>query len=122
VGDGISIFIVLDLSALLNSSTFSSGEAPNVNLIALSPTWALGEALDEIEAEYNGAPISIGFNAVGHSILVIAYHLLTRKQAYSDLGAKYFDERDRQAVTNKTLCQPAAKTRLQNHFGEIVDN
>jgi transposase len=41
--------------------------------------------------------------AVGHSILVIAYHLLTRKEAYSDLGANYFDERDRQAVTNRCL-------------------
>jgi transposase len=41
--------------------------------------------------------------AVGHSILVIAYHLLTRKQAYADLGANYFDERDRQAVTKRCL-------------------
>jgi hypothetical protein len=40
---------------------------------------------------------------VGHSILVIAYHLLTRKQPYSDLGANYFDERDRQAVTKRCL-------------------
>lgn len=41
--------------------------------------------------------------AVGHSILVIAYHLLTRKQAYCDLGANYFDERDRQAVTRRCV-------------------
>jgi len=41
--------------------------------------------------------------AVGHSILLIAYHLLTRKQAYSDLGANYFDERDRQAVTRRCV-------------------
>ncbi len=41
--------------------------------------------------------------AVGHSILVIAYHLLTRKQAYLDLGANYFDERDRQAVTKRCV-------------------
>jgi hypothetical protein len=40
---------------------------------------------------------------VGHSILVIAYHLLTRKQPYSDLGANYFDERDGQAVTKRCL-------------------
>jgi len=36
--------------------------------------------------------------AVGHSILIIAYHLLTRRQQYSDLGANYFDERDRTSV------------------------
>jgi len=41
--------------------------------------------------------------AVGHSILVIAYHPLTRKQPYADLGANYFDERDRQAVTKRRL-------------------
>jgi transposase len=41
--------------------------------------------------------------AVGHSILVIAYHLLTRQQAYADLGANYFDERDRQAVTRRCV-------------------
>ena len=41
--------------------------------------------------------------AVGHSILVIAYHLLTRKQAYADLGANYFDQRDRQAVTKRCV-------------------
>ena len=38
-----------------------------------------------------------------HSILVIAYHLLTRQQAYTDLGANYFDERDRQAVTRRCV-------------------
>lgn len=36
--------------------------------------------------------------AVGHSILIIAYHLLTRRQQHSDLGANYFDERDRTSV------------------------
>jgi transposase len=41
--------------------------------------------------------------AVGHSILGIAYHLLTRRQAYADLGANYFDERDRQAVTRRCV-------------------
>jgi RecG-like helicase len=32
---------------------------------------------------------------VGHSILVIAYHLLTRKEHYKDLGGNYFDEQHR---------------------------
>jgi transposase len=36
--------------------------------------------------------------AVGHSILVIAWHLLTRSAEYQDLGPTYFDERDRQLV------------------------
>lgn len=41
--------------------------------------------------------------AVGHSILVIVYNLLTRKQEYSDLGVNYFDERDRQAVERRLV-------------------
>jgi len=41
--------------------------------------------------------------AVGHSILIISYHLLTRGQEYSDLGANYFDERDRSAVQRSCL-------------------
>src|SRR5215813_252802 len=41
--------------------------------------------------------------AVGHSVLVIGYHLLTRRQNYSDLGANYFDERDRTAVQKRCV-------------------
>jgi transposase len=36
--------------------------------------------------------------AVGHSILVIAYHLLVRKEMYKDLGGNYFDEQHRRQV------------------------
>ena len=31
--------------------------------------------------------------AVGHSLLVIAYHLLARKASYQELGGDYFDRR-----------------------------
>jgi transposase len=41
--------------------------------------------------------------AVGHSILIVSYHLLTRGQEYSDLGANYFDERDRSAVQRRCV-------------------
>jgi transposase len=40
--------------------------------------------------------------AVGHTILVIAYHLLTRATVYRDLGPTYFDQRDRDR-TRRTL-------------------
>lgn len=57
--------------------------------------------------------------AVGHSILVIAYELLTHHTTYHDLGPLYFDERNRQtlerrlvqrleALGNKVTLQPAA--------------
>jgi transposase len=41
--------------------------------------------------------------AVGHSILKIAYHVLTKQQTYQDLGANYFDERDREAVKRRAV-------------------
>jgi transposase len=41
--------------------------------------------------------------AVGHSILVIAYYVLTRREAYTDLGGNYFDERDHKTVTNQCV-------------------
>lgn len=36
--------------------------------------------------------------AVGHSILVIIYHLLRDRASYQDLGGNYFDERDHHMV------------------------
>lgn len=41
--------------------------------------------------------------AVGHSILVIIYHLLTEERDYEDLGAQFFDERDRQRVERRLV-------------------
>jgi hypothetical protein len=39
--------------------------------------------------------------AVAHSILVIAYQLLLRQEAYRDLGGTYFDDRDRRRVERR---------------------
>jgi transposase len=41
--------------------------------------------------------------AVGHAILVIVYHVLTRREPYRDLGANYFDERDKQTVERRLV-------------------
>ena len=41
--------------------------------------------------------------AVAHSILVIAFHMLRRKQPYQDLGPNYFDERDKFAVQRRLV-------------------
>ena len=41
--------------------------------------------------------------AVGHTILVIVYHLLTEGVPYRDLGGHYFDERDRQALERRLI-------------------
>lgn len=41
--------------------------------------------------------------AVGHSILVIAYHLLTRNESYHELGGNYYDERKRDIVERRLV-------------------
>jgi len=41
--------------------------------------------------------------AVAHSILVIAYHVLSRREPYRELGDNYFDERKRQSVANRLM-------------------
>jgi len=43
--------------------------------------------------------------AVGHTILVIAYHILKTRQPYQDLGADYFDRRKK----DKTVKQAVKK-------------
>jgi transposase len=41
--------------------------------------------------------------AVGHTILVIAYHIITRQEPYHELGPNYFDERDQQRVERQLV-------------------
>ncbi|MGB8346129.1 MAG: IS110 family transposase, partial [Ktedonobacteraceae bacterium] len=41
--------------------------------------------------------------AVGHSILVIVYHLLRDRGTYQDLGGTYFDEHDQQRVQKQLV-------------------
>jgi transposase len=41
--------------------------------------------------------------ALGHTILVIIYHILTRRQPYQDLGPAYFDQLDRQHLEHRLV-------------------
>src|SRR5436190_3047882 len=41
--------------------------------------------------------------AVGHTVLTIVYTMLTRKQPYQDLGAAYFDQRERHRVERRLV-------------------
>jgi len=40
---------------------------------------------------------------LAHTIVVIAYHVLTRKEPYRDLGVTYVDEHDRHAVERRLV-------------------
>lgn len=46
--------------------------------------------------------------AVGHSILIIAYHLLLLQEPYQDLGVDYFERRNRQTQERRLFRQAAA--------------
>jgi transposase len=50
--------------------------------------------------------------AVGHTILIIIFHLLQRQQSYEELGGNYFDEREKQA-TEKRLVRRLEKLGYQ---------
>ncbi|MGD0753207.1 MAG: IS110 family transposase, partial [Anaerolineales bacterium] len=41
--------------------------------------------------------------AVAHSILVISYHIIQRKEPYRDLGGDYFDQRRPEATAKRLL-------------------
>ncbi|MDZ7319274.1 MAG: IS110 family transposase [candidate division KSB1 bacterium] len=41
--------------------------------------------------------------AVAHTILEIVFVLITRQETYHDLGANYFDERDKEAVKRRSV-------------------
>jgi transposase len=43
--------------------------------------------------------------AVGHSILVIIYHVLSRKESYSELGGDYFDKRNVEVQRSRLVRQ-----------------
>ncbi len=50
--------------------------------------------------------------ALGHTILVIIYHVLHQQKPYDELGGNYFDERERQA-TEKRLVRRLEKLGYQ---------
>ncbi len=41
--------------------------------------------------------------ALGHTILVMVYHILTRRQPYHELGVAYFDQLERQRVEQRLV-------------------
>lgn len=41
--------------------------------------------------------------AVAHTILVIAYHVISREQTYHELGADYFEARDRERIRDQCV-------------------
>jgi transposase len=81
---------------------------PYVRAVLVEAAHAAGHTKDNyLSAQYHRLAGRRGTKkaavAVGHSILVIVYHLLTRGTTYDELGGNYFDERDRQAVPRRLV-------------------
>jgi len=60
-----------------------------------------------LSAQYHRIAARRGKNrgavAVGHTILVMAYHIIRHKVPYYELGANYFDQRKKEAITNNAV-------------------
>jgi transposase len=60
-----------------------------------------------LSAQYHRLAARLGkkkaMMAVGHTILVIIYHVLCDQEGYHELGGHYFEERDRQAIEKRLV-------------------
>ena len=68
-----------------------------------------GRTKTYLGAQYHRLARRIGANraamAVAHSIVVIVHHVIKTGQPFTDLGYKYFEERDQAAITRRAVRQ-----------------
>jgi transposase len=50
--------------------------------------------------------------ALGHTILVMIYQILTRRESCHELGVAYFDQLERQRVEQRVICEKLVQWRL----------
>ncbi len=78
-----------------------------------------------LSAQYHRLARRIGKNkaivAVSHSILVIAYHLIKRREPYQELGSDYFDKRNPE-VTAKRLVKRLEQLGFQISVQKTADS
>jgi transposase len=81
--------------------------SPWLRVALTEAAYAAGRGKTYLSAQYHRLITRRGKKraavAVGHSILVIAYYLLTRGVPFSDLGQQYFDQRDRSALERRLV-------------------
>jgi transposase len=70
--------------------------------------WVISHTKDNyLSAQYHRLARRLGKKkaiiAVAHSLIVIIYHMLRDKQPYRDLGATFFEERDKERVVKSAL-------------------
>jgi transposase len=79
------------LRKLLVEAAHAAAHTKNTSLSAFS---------QRIKARQGAKQAAI---AVGHTLLVICYHVLDRQVSYEELGGNYLDEHDRQATEKRLV-------------------
>ncbi len=76
---------------------------PYLRAILFELAWAIAHTKDNyLSAFYHRMARRRGKHkaiaALAHKVLVVIYHILRTKKPYTDLGADYFDQRDRKRI------------------------
>ncbi|WP_248277803.1 transposase [Brasilonema sp. UFV-L1] len=88
-------------------SSFSRKGNRTLKTILVQAAWAASRTHTYLAAQFRRLSARRGAKratvAVAHSILVIAYHLISRSQPYSDLGTSYFERQEKPELKKKRL-------------------
>ena len=81
--------------------------SPWLRVTLTESAYAAGRGKTYLSAHYHRLIARLGKKktavAVGHSILVIVYHVLTRHEPYTDLGRDYFEQRNRDSLERRLI-------------------
>lgn len=81
--------------------------SPWLRVSLTEAAYASGRGKTYLSAQYHRLIARLGKKkaavAVGHSILIIVYHVLTRHQPYTDLGSDYFERRNRDSLERRLI-------------------
>ncbi len=75
--------------------------------VLVEAAWAVSRGRTMLSAQYHRLAARRGkkraIMAVAHSILVIAYYLISRGRNYDELGADYYEQRDREQIAKRLV-------------------
>ncbi|WP_320073253.1 transposase [Nostoc sp. MG11] len=105
-------------------SSFSRKGNRTLKTILVQAAWATSRTNTYLVAQLRRISARRGAKraavAVAHSILVIAYHLISRSEPYSDLGVSHFERQEKPEVKNKRLIRQLEQLGFQVHVTEIT--
>jgi transposase len=105
-------------------SSFSRKGNRTLKTILVQAAWATSRTNTYLAAQFRRISARRGAKraavAVAHSILVIAYHLISRSEPYSDLGVSHFERQEKPEVKKKRLIRQLEQLGFQVHVTEIA--